>query len=89
MTEKILFEQDRSMNRTVRLTLTEYQGKPLLDLRNYYRDWSGNLKPTRQGIQLISPEMVDDLAVILQDASTELRNALKKSKVEQVEKDVV
>jgi len=81
MEDKILFRADRSTGREIRLTLREYQGKPMLDLRNFYLDSStGEYRPTKQGISLSSPEMVDDLAVELQNAVEALRKQIAKAK---------
>ena len=75
--EKILFKLDKSADRQIRVTLQEYRGGHLIDVRIYYLDdRTGEYRPTRQGIALSSPDMIDDLIKVLPEASEELRKTV-------------
>jgi hypothetical protein len=72
--EKVLFKLNKSADRQLRITLQEYRGAPLLDVRYYYLDsGTGEYRPTKQGIALASQGMIDDLAKALLQASKEYR----------------
>ncbi len=57
---------------TVCMAITEFRGKTYADLRVYYRDDDGELKPTRKGL-CVSPELWPDFANGIQKLGTQLQ----------------
>jgi hypothetical protein len=58
---KVISEFSKNTQETIRVSITEFKGYELIDVRAYYRDnETGELKPTRKGITL-SVELYDKL----------------------------
>jgi hypothetical protein len=71
---KVISEFSKNTQETIRVSITEFKGYELIDVRAYYRDnETGELKPTRKGITL-SIELYDKL----KDAILELGKAISK-----------
>ncbi len=71
---KIISEFSKNTQETIRVSLTEFKGYELIDVRAYYRDnQTGELKPTRKGITL-SVDLYDKL----KDAILKLEKAIAK-----------
>ena len=51
-TAAIFIEWPRNGGEAVRLTMLEYKGQMSIDLRIYYRDQHGNLRPTKRGVRI-------------------------------------
>ena len=60
---------DRRDGEQIRIAWAEYNGTPFLDLRVYFRDTSGEWRPTRKGITL-RPDQLDELASAIRAACT-------------------
>lgn len=65
-----------SKNSPLVATLSEYEGNRLLDLRKYFRDKQGELKPTRKGISL-SLFQYEQICSLLENSNSEITNWLK------------
>ena len=50
---------------------TEFKGRELIDIRIFYLDSGGELKPTKKGIS-ISPDHVPELIKLIQKAYEEI-----------------
>lgn len=71
---KVISEFSKNTQETIRVSITEFKGYELIDVRAYYRDnETGELKPTRKGITL-SVELYDKL----KEAILQLENAISK-----------
>ncbi len=58
---KVISEFAKNSGETVRVSLTEFKGRELIDCRVHYRDdKTGELRPTKKGIT-ISVDLYDDL----------------------------
>jgi hypothetical protein len=55
MSEGLIKDLDRGRGEVLRIEVSEYKGKKNLNLRIWYHDKEGNLKPTQKGVT-ISPE---------------------------------
>ena len=44
----------------IRVALQEYRGHEYIDIRQYYKDNSGDFKPTKKGITF-NPEILDEI----------------------------
>lgn len=60
---------DRRDGEQVRVQWGEFNGVPFLDLRLYFRDPSGDWRPTRKGIT-VRPDQLDELASAINAART-------------------
>ncbi|XDG04160.1 hypothetical protein ABKA04_003775 [Annulohypoxylon sp. FPYF3050] len=61
-----------SLGGTRRVTLSEFKGKTLVNIREYYTDASGSVKPGKKGISL-SLEQYDKLVEALPGMNAELK----------------
>ncbi len=52
---------------TIKCSLKEYQGHEFIDLRTFYEDDNGELKPTKKGITF-SPDKIKDVIDLLEQA---------------------
>ena len=68
----ILKEVAKNSREVFRVSITEYRGRRFVDLRAYYQDAEGNLKPTRKGISL-SGEILGDAIEGLSEAANILK----------------
>ena len=50
--DQLISEFRKNSQEVVRVSLTEFKGHQLLDLRVYYEDDAGELKPSRKGVAL-------------------------------------
>jgi hypothetical protein len=50
--DELIAQFEKNATEVVRLTLTEFHGRKLIDLRVYYTDDKGEYRPTRKGISL-------------------------------------
>ena len=71
---KVISEFSKNTQETIRVSITEFKGYELIDVRAYYRDnETGELKPTRKGITL-SVDLYDKL----KEAILKLESAISK-----------
>ncbi len=69
MSEGLIKDLDRGRGEVLRIEVSEYKGKKNLNLRIWYTDKEGNLKPTQKGVT-ISPESYEEFKeAILQAGS--------------------
>ena len=66
----VLLEQPRGAE-VLRIMISEYKGRQLVDVRAWYRDRDGELRPGRQGISL-RPEGLPKVIEALQRAAAEV-----------------
>jgi hypothetical protein len=52
MDSVIIAEWPRNARETLRLSLAEFKGAPVVDLRVWYDDGAGRMQPGRQGVTL-------------------------------------
>jgi hypothetical protein len=74
--DRTIAEFEKNGREAVRLALTHYQGRALADLRVFYRDRAGDLRPTPRGLSLdraLLPEL--EAAVIALRQAAELEAA--------------
>ncbi|KAI1808141.1 PC4-domain-containing protein [Daldinia bambusicola] len=62
-----------SLGGTRRATVSSFKGKTFINIREYYTDASGALKPGKKGIML-TPEQYNKLLEAIPSINTELRN---------------
>ena len=55
----IILSEGGADKKRLRFSLKEYQGVPLLDIRYFYRDRSGEFAPTRKGISISRNRYLD------------------------------
>ncbi len=48
----VVAEMEKSWNEKILFSLTEFKGKSYADIRVYYEDDEGELKPTKKGITI-------------------------------------
>ncbi len=67
----IVGEWARNSRETIRVSLDEFRGRQTIDLRSWWRDDGGNLRPGRSGLTLAVrhlPALADALAKALATA---------------------
>lgn len=69
---------------TIQVEVKEFEGKVFLDIRNFYADDSGELRPTQKGI-MFKPELGEDVAKAILE---ELDNYTKVGKTPKTAKSV-
>jgi hypothetical protein len=50
--DEVIAQFEKNATEVVRVTLTEYRGHKLFDMRVYYSDDEGQYRPTRKGVSL-------------------------------------
>lgn len=58
--DELIAQFEKNATEVVRVSLTEYHGRKLVDVRVYYSDDAGAYRPTRKGISLsvdVYPEL--------------------------------
>ena len=50
--DELIAQFEKNATEVVRVTLAEFHGRQLIDLRVYYTDDKGEYRPTRKGISL-------------------------------------
>ena len=76
--EMIIGEFQKNTAERVRLTWETYKGIRFLDVRAYYEDSDGELKPTKKGIA-IAPDKIDALIDLLRKAQQQLNERQAKT----------
>lgn len=71
---KLVGEFNKNANETIRVQLTEYDGKQLLDIRIWVQNDKGDFIPTHKGISL-RLDLIDSLQDALLKAAEELEKA--------------
>ena len=71
---KILHEFKRNEEVTLRVSLSTYKGRTYVDLRLFYQDAGGELRPTRKGVT-ITPELWDEFRAGVVAAEAALQEA--------------
>jgi len=73
---KLIAEFNKNAGEVVRIQLTEYDGKQLLDIRVWVQNDKGEFVPTRKGISL-RIDLVDSLKVAIDKAVEEIEKSQK------------
>ena len=60
-----------NIGKDIKIGVTEYNGKKYVDIRKYYKDESGEEKPTKKGITM-SPENWNELVNKIDDIKTDI-----------------
>jgi len=71
---KLLHEYGRGAENVVRVSLSEYKGKRFIDIRLYYLDAAGELRPSKSGVT-ITPELWDEFRAGVAAAEAALQEA--------------
>lgn len=50
--DEVIAQFEKNATEVVRVSLSEYRGRKLIDLRVYYSDDEGEYRPTRKGVSL-------------------------------------
>ena len=50
--DELIEQFDKNATEVVRVSLTEYRGRKLVDVRVYYSDSEGQYRPTKKGVSL-------------------------------------
>lgn len=50
--DEVIAQFEKNATEVIRLSLTEYRGRQLIDARVYYSDDEGQYRPTRKGLAL-------------------------------------
>ena len=50
--DELIAQFEKNATEVVRVSLTEFRGRKLVDLRVYYTDDAGEYRPTRKGISI-------------------------------------
>ena len=74
--QKVIKDIEKNASNKIRISLTEFKGYDLVDLRVYYEDEEGEYKPTKKGIAL-KPEMIPLVIEGLQEAEKEIKTGKK------------
>jgi len=73
----------------IRVTIQDYQGTELIDLRTYWQNSEGKWLPTRKGISLTC-HVVADVINLLQRAAKKMQTQTKKKEDESLsDKDIL
>lgn len=73
MSENIIKDFERARGEVLRVVVSEYKGKKNLNIRIWYTDKEGNLKPTQKGVT-ISPEDYEEFKQAIEQAGNFLKN---------------
>ncbi len=68
----VISEFPKNKTEDFRLSLTEYQGHKLLDLRIYFKDKEGESKPTKKGVT-VNVKLFSQLKQAIMDAENILK----------------
>jgi hypothetical protein len=82
--QKVIKDIEKNASNKIRISLTEFKGYDLIDLRVYYEDEEGDYKPTKKGIAL-KPEIIPQVIEGLQEAEKEIKTVKKPEKTTTVE----
>ena len=59
MSEEFVLSEAGPPRKRLKISLQEYEGTPLLQIRYFYEDKDGNLRPTKQGIAITRNRYLD------------------------------
>lgn len=76
MSENIIREFERPRGEVLRVEVSEYKGKKNLNIRIWYTDKEGNLKPTQKGVT-VSPEDYEEFKRAVEEAGPILTDEQK------------
>jgi len=57
--DEVIAQFEKNATEVIRLSLTEYRGRKLVDVRVYYSDDEGQYRPTKKGVSLSVDRYVD------------------------------
>lgn len=57
--DELIAQFEKNATEVVRISLTEFRGRQLIDVRVYYTDDEGEYRPTRKGISLAVDAYLD------------------------------
>ncbi|EOQ90012.1 transcriptional Coactivator p15 [Leptospira yanagawae serovar Saopaulo str. Sao Paulo = ATCC 700523] len=63
----IIRDIDKGRGEVIRVEISEYKGQTFFNIRVWYTDPNGELKPTQKGIA-IAPTLVSDLKEAIEEA---------------------
>ncbi len=71
----IIKDIDKGNGEVIRVEISEFKGQQYLNIRTWYTDKEGELKPTQKGVT-IRPEQFADLKAALLQAEGEIQRLL-------------
>jgi hypothetical protein len=71
MSDQIIHEFEKNSTESIRFTVSEFKGRELVNIRVYYTDDDGELKPTKKGISF-STELFDEFLEGIEKLKSEL-----------------
>jgi hypothetical protein len=74
MTPQVIEFWERNKRELLRLTVSEYRGQKLVDLRVWFKREDGEYAPSQKGIA-IKPELLDEVIAALKTAQAQLSSA--------------
>jgi hypothetical protein len=63
--DEVIAQFEKNATEVIRISLTEYRGRKLIDARVYYSDDEGQFRPTKKGISLAVERYTDFKRAIL------------------------
>ena len=72
--QKVIKDIEKNAREKIRISLTEFKGYDLVDLRVYYEDEEGNPKPTKKGISF-KTDIISQVIEALSQAEEEIKTA--------------
>jgi hypothetical protein len=69
MSDGIIAEIDKGKGEVIRVEVSEFKGKKLLNIRVWYTDAQGEKKPTQKGIT-VAPESYEELKLAIEKAGS-------------------
>lgn len=66
---------DKGNGEVIRVEISEFKGQQYLNIRTWYTDKEGNLKPTQKGVT-VRPEHFKELMEALRQAEPEIERIL-------------
>jgi len=70
--QKVLASFPRNAEETLQIAVSTFKGRTYVDIRLYYTDADGQLKPTKKGVT-VTPELWDQFRAGLAQAEEELQ----------------
>lgn len=57
--DEVIAQFEKNATEVIRISLTEYRGRKLIDMRVYYSDDEGQYRPTKKGVSLSADRYTD------------------------------
>lgn len=71
MSDSVIHEFEKNSTEVIRMTISEFKGRELINFRVFYEDEDGEYKPTKKGISF-STELAEDFFEAVDKLKAEL-----------------